>query len=137
MSEISDLQATIRACREKITMIQNDIVGIGNANRTISRHVLELQEQKVLVDDFDMTVEDTWRKNLCDTAIEYKTNVSTGFDDAVTECSNIISDLNTCIKNANDEIEKLKNRISECERRIEAIRAEEERRRREEARKRG
>jgi prefoldin subunit 5 len=121
MGEKSDLRATIRGCRERIGMIETDITGMGNANKTLSRHIETLRLQKTAANDYDVTVNDTWKKDLCDNAITGQVAVVNGIDSAISTCATTISELNTCVTNAQDEITGLKNKISSCESRIAEI----------------
>ena len=125
MSEKSSLYARISECNREIAIIRQDIVGMQQGIQQMRVIVTSFSEQKTDVDIYDMTAGDTWRKQLCDIAIEKQKRLVSGIGKAVGECEVVISDLNKAITEANRRITSLQNEIASCQARIAAIEAEE------------
>ena len=106
MSTVGELCAEIAAIRIDIAKMEIAKVAMGV-------HKANFEEKKKDVDDYDMTVGDTWKKDLCDGAVAIQGLISTAIQDSEDNCDEVISDLNTCIDNAYAKIDELQDEIDD------------------------
>lgn len=125
MSEKTDLYSRISECNREIGIIRQDIAGMQQSINQMRLHADAFETQKEDVSTYDMTVGDTWRKQLCDGAVEIQKSLVLGIGKASSQCENVITELNGCIATANRRITSLQNDIASCQSRIAAIEAEE------------
>ena len=125
MSEKANLYARISECNREIGTIRQDICGMQQSMNQMRKYADSFITQKNAVDTYDMTVGDSWRKQLCDMAVEKQKSLVLGIGKAASQCERVVGDLNTCIATANRRITSLQNEISNCQNRIAAIEEEE------------
>ncbi len=121
MASISDLLLTIRACKEMIRIIEEDIKGMKKGQTDISLIHGDFYDLKNDVDEYDISAGEIWTGNLYDGAFAEQESTSTGIETAKSSCKTAITELDTCIENAYDEIEKYRKKIRECEEEIRRI----------------
>lgn len=148
MASISDLEDTIRACREMIRIIEEDIKGMEAGKAFMGNVKTSFNDQKESVDNYSLSTAsevdsegnvviatpkngvasvengDAWEGNLYDNACTKQDTISTELENAKTTCQTTIDELDTCISNAQDEIKKYEDQISDCEDEIERIQEE-------------
>ena len=125
MSEKSDLYARIDECNRQINIINQDINSMSQEKENVRGYLFDFNNQKDDVRDYDMTVGDTWRKQLCDQAIEIQRLIFQGIGSAAQMCENTMAELDRCISEARRMIRELESTISSCRARIAQIEAEE------------
>ena len=130
MSEKSDLFARISQCNAEIARIKVDILGM------LEEKDISLDFQKIFGkyhsdnEAYDISVNNQWRRELCDEAKKIQNNVALKLQDAIDYKINLNVDLDICIKNALKMIDDLEAEIARCRARIAQIEAEEEAERR-------
>ena len=125
MSEKSDLYDRINQCNAEIAVIRADISSMEDEKVVTQGHVATFTACKDTNVAYDMTVGDTWRRQLCNAAIEIQKNVTEGYGVAIENANNIITDLCSCIERAYQMISDLEDEIRRCQDRIAAIEAAE------------
>ena len=146
MASISDLEATIRACREMISIINRDIEGMQAGKVNMGYIQADFNTQKEDIDSYDISTgsgageessfvesvmsslstmaygDMAWQGDLFDEASTRKDRVSTALETAKSSCKTTIDELDVCIANAQEEIRRYEQQISDCEAEIQRIR---------------
>ena len=134
MSEISDLFARIGQCQQEIARIRADIESMKAYKSEVIANIDQCTIKVEYSNGYDMTVNNTWRKQLCDEAIDLQIVVNTELQRSIDDYEGLVNDFDVCIDKALRMIGELEAEISRCRARIAQI-EEEERRAAEDRRK--
>ncbi|PHU35695.1 MULTISPECIES: hypothetical protein [Pseudobutyrivibrio] len=134
MSEKSDLFARIGQCEQEIARIRADIESMKAYKSEVIADIDKCTIKMDYSNGYDMTVDNTWRKQLCDQAIDLQVVVNQELQNSIDDYEGLVNDFVACINNALRMIGELEAEITRCRARIAQI-EEEERRAAEDRRK--
>ncbi|SDB56870.1 hypothetical protein SAMN02910298_02932 [Pseudobutyrivibrio sp. YE44] len=125
MSEKSDLYDRINQCNAEIATIKTDIASMDGEITIGNMKLTSISSYKTDNENYDMSVGDTWRRQLCNMAIVKQKVANQTYSDSITSCEGLITDLQNCISNAWKMVRDLEDEIRRCQDRIAQIEAEE------------
>lgn len=128
MADIGGLLLEIANARLKIAEINIDIMQMDFQKGKVDKLHTSAVEQKENASTYDITMNDTWKRDLADEAVTMQTTLVTNYDTWAAEIQEMRNCIDTAIANAQQKIRDLENHISYCEQRIAEIVAEEQRR---------
>lgn len=133
MADISGLVQAIANANSRITAIQQDIAQLEAEKNKISVFASTAGGMKETMNRYDLTLGDTWRKNLVNEAIMHKQTLLADFQTWILSIRQLQVSIENAISVANGKIAEQKGIISSCQQQIAQIQAAEEEQRRRQA----